>query len=278
MSNTTYLEYAFQIDPVQPASDILLAELSEIGFESFVETETGLVGYVLEDTFKEALFDAVHILANPKYNISWQCKTIAQQNWNAVWEQSFHPIAVGNQCRVRAPFHKAEDVPYDIVIEPKMSFGTGHHETTYMMLKHTLEEDFKDKKVLDMGCGTGVLAILAEKVGAKVVDAIDIDSWCYTNALENTVRNGCKAIGVYQGDSTLLEGRTYDIILANINRNILLEDLPAYVRCLEKGGILFLSGFYLSDLDTISSKCSTLGLQFEKNLEKNNWVAAKYVF
>ena len=278
MSDTNYLEYTFQIDPVQPASDILLAELSEIGFESFVETETGLVGYVLENTFKETLFGTIHILADPKFHISWQSKTVAQQNWNAVWERSFDPITIGNQCRVRAPFHKAEDVSYDIVIEPKMSFGTGHHETTYMMLKHILDVDFKEKRVLDMGCGTGVLAILSEMVGAKAVDAIDIDSWCYTNSLENIARNGCNAIEVYQGDSALLEGKTYDIILANINRNILLEDIPTYVHCLEKGGVLFLSGFYLSDLDTISSKCSALGLQFEKNLEKNNWVAAKYVF
>ena len=278
MTDTDYLEYSFHIDPLQPASDILLAELSEIGFESFVETEIGLIGFVQETSFDKSQLDGIGILKNPQFQINWKCKTVAQQNWNAVWEQSFDPISIGNQCRVRAPFHAKENVLYDIVIEPKMSFGTGHHETTFMMLQLILQDVFKNKSVLDMGCGTGVLAILAEMVGAKTVEAIDIDPWCYENSLENTVRNGCNVVKVSQGDRSLLEGRSYDIILANINRNILLDDLPTYINCLGKGGQLFLSGFYLSDLDTISSKCNTLGLQFEKNLEKNNWVAAKYVF
>lgn len=278
MRDTDYLEYTFHIDPLQPASDILLAELSEIGFESFVETETGLIGFVLGEGFDKSQLGAIGILKNSQFQITWQCKTVAQQNWNAVWEQSFDPITVGNHCRVRAPFHEKESVLYDIVIEPKMSFGTGHHETTFMMLQLILQDVFKNKRVLDMGCGTGVLAILAALVGAKKVDAVDIDPWCYENSLENTVRNGCDAINVHHGDRSFLEGRSYDIILANINRNCLLDDLPAYIKSLEKGGQLFLSGFYLSDLDTISAKCCTLGLQFEKNLEKNNWVAAKYVF
>jgi len=277
MSDSSYLEYTFRLDPVQPASDILLAQLSEIGFESFVETETGLTGYVLKEAFSKVHFDAIGILENPQFEISWESKTVAQQNWNSVWEQSFDPIMVGEDCVVRAPFHNAKKVAYDIIIEPKMSFGTGHHETTYMMLKHILEYDFKGKSVLDMGCGTGVLAILTEMVGAKIVDAIDIDAWCYENSMENVVRNACNAITVSQGDSSTLNGKSYDIILANINRNILLKDIPTYVNCLKEGGVLFLSGFYLSDLDMISAKCKGLGLQFEKNLEKNNWVAAKYV-
>jgi ribosomal protein L11 methyltransferase len=203
---------------------------------------------------------------------------IEQENWNATWEQNFNPILVGGVCAVRAPFHEKTEVAYDIVIEPKMSFGTGHHETTHMMLQHILDHDFWGKAVLDMGSGTGVLAILAEKKGAKAVDAVDFDNWCYLNALENVERNNCKNIRVYEGDAALLKGKKYDIILANINRNILLEDLPHYVKCLNTNGLLFLSGFYKEDIIAISAKCGELGLKFEKNLEKNNWVAVKYVF
>ncbi len=278
MSETTYLEYTFAVEPLQPGTDILIAELSELGFESFVETENGLIGYVLEDDQVLPSFDGIRILKDSTHTITWESKSVAQQNWNAVWEQSFSPISVDQDCVVRAPFHEYKQVTHDIVIEPKMSFGTGHHETTYMMLKHVLTIDVKDKTVLDMGCGTGVLAILAEKVGATSVDAIDIDNWCYLNALENTERNGCEKVSVYEGDSGLLKERSYDIILANINRNVLLEDISIYASCLNKNGILLLSGFYTDDLDMISAKCTALGLQFEKKLEKNKWVAAKYVF
>jgi ribosomal protein L11 methyltransferase len=158
-----------------------------------------------------------------------------------------------------------------------MSFGTGHHETTHMMLQHILDSDFEGKSVLDMGCGTGVLAILAKMKGSGPVDAIDIDEWCYLNTMENVERNNCADIQVFQGDSQLLKDKKYDVILANINRNILLEDIPVYAKCLQKGGMLFLSGFYLEDLDAISSKCAAQGLEFEKNLERNRWISAKYV-
>jgi ribosomal protein L11 methyltransferase len=169
-------------------------------------------------------------------------------------------------------------VLYDIVIEPKMSFGTGHHETTHMMLQHILETDFKSKSVLDMGSGTGVLAILAAMKGATDVDAIDIDNWCYLNAKENVERNNCNHINVHEGDASLLGNKKYDVIIANINRNILLNDIPTYVKCLKKEGILFLSGFYTEDMLIISEKCSEVGLQFISNLERNNWVAVMYSF
>ncbi len=275
--SVVYLEYNFKIDPLQPATDILIAELGELGFESFVENETGLLAYILKSEWRDNVLDDLFVFQNPNFKISWTSKEIEQQNWNAEWEKNFHPIRVGDQCMVRAPFHKAVEVDYDIVIEPKMSFGTGHHETTHMMLKHILHTDFEGKSVLDMGCGTGVLAILAKKRGAGDVEAIDIDEWCFLNTQENIERNECANIKAYQGDSGLLEGKQYNIILANINRNILLEDIPIYANCLKKGGALFLSGFYLEDLDAISSKCAAHGLEFEKNLEKNNWVAAKYV-
>ncbi|KAB7531399.1 50S ribosomal protein L11 methyltransferase [Flagellimonas olearia] len=272
-----YLEYDFTIEPVQPATDILIAELGEVGFESFVENETGLLAYILKSDWREDILDGLYILQQPGFKISWTQKEIQQQNWNAEWERNFHPITVGDRCMVRAPFHPVAEVEYDIVIEPKMSFGTGHHETTHMMLQHILDMDVQGKSVLDMGCGTGVLAILAKKKGAGPVDAIDIDEWCYLNTQENIERNDCESIKAFQGDSGLLKGKKYNVILANINRNILMEDIPVYVECLTSGGTLLLSGFYLEDLDAISSKCAAYGLQFEKNLEKNNWISAKYV-
>lgn len=272
-----YLEYDFTIEPAQPATDILIAELGEVGFESFVENETGLLAYILKSDWREDILDGLYILQQPGFEISWTQKEIQQQNWNAEWERNFHPITVGDRCVVRAPFHPEAEVEYDIVIEPKMSFGTGHHETTHMMLQHILDIDVQGKSVLDMGCGTGVLAILAKKKGAGPVDAIDIDEWCYLNTQENIERNDCESIAAFQGDGSLLKGKKYDVILANINRNILLEDIPVYAECLNSGGILLLSGFYLEDLNAISSKCGEYGLKFEKNLEKNNWISAKYV-
>lgn len=272
-----YIEYNFKIIPLQPATDILIAELGEAGFESFVEHDSGLLGYVLKSEWQETILEDIHILKNPSVEISWSSKEIEQQNWNAEWEKNFHPITVGDQCMVRAPFHDSKDVEYDIVIEPKMSFGTGHHETTHMMLHHILNEDFDGKSVLDMGCGTGVLAILAEMRGAKKLDAVDIDEWCFLNSKENVERNNCSKIKVYEGDSSLLGDKKYDVILANINRNILLEDIPVYSKCLNNEGTLFLSGFYTHDLDVISLKCEEYNLRFVKKLEKNNWVSAKYV-
>lgn len=278
MAYNNYIEYDFTVKPLQPVSDILMAELGHVGFESFLETDTGVLAYIQKEDWSDDILRDVAILSNPDFNIDYHYMEIEQQNWNATWEQNFNPIQVGDACVVRAPFHEKPVVKYDIVIEPKMSFGTGHHETTYMMLQHILEHDFQGKSVLDMGSGTGVLAILAAMKGAVQIDAIDIDNWCYLNAMENVERNACSHIRVYEGDADLLGTRTYDVVLANINRNILLEDIPKYVNCLKKGGVLFVSGFYRDDLILISKKCSEMKLKFEKNIEKNNWVAAKYVF
>ncbi len=278
MSNTSYIEYNFIIDPPQPASDILMAELGEAGFESFVEEEDGVLAYIQKSDWKDSILEFVEILRNPNFKISFGYKEIKQENWNAKWEQNFQPILIDDICLIRAPFHEKKEVIYDIVIEPKMSFGTGHHETTHMMLQHLLELNLEGKAVLDMGCGTGVLAILAAKRGATPVEAIDIDNWCYLNAKENVARNGVDFINVYEGSALLLKKQQYDVIIANINRNILLEDIAKYTSCLKSQGILLLSGFYKEDLDLITQKCNQEGLRFEKNLEKNNWVAAKYVF
>lgn len=278
MDEIIYMEYKFLVEPLQPASDILIAELGEVGFESFVEEETGILAYIQKEHWSKNILDGSYILENQNFNISYSLKEIAQENWNATWEQNFQPIVVDNICRVRAPFHEKTNVDYDIIIEPKMSFGTGHHETTHMMLQLILNLDVKNKYVLDMGCGTGVLAILASKRGANKIDAIDIDNWCYLNSLENAERNEVDNLNVFEGDASLLKNQKYDVIIANINRNILMMDIPKYTACLHKGGILLVSGFYLEDLKLITEKCKEVGLQFEKNLEKNNWVAAKYVF
>lgn len=273
----TYLEFNFSIFPPEPGREILIAELGELGFESFVEVENGLLAYILLEDAADLNLKELYIFQNPNFDISWTSKEIEPENWNLEWEKNFQPIEVDDQCRIRAPFHEKKDVQYEIIIEPKMSFGTGHHETTYMMLKVVLEENVKGKKVLDMGCGTGVLGILTEMRGAEQIDAVDIDPWCVENTIENIQRNHGKKIEVKLGDASILGGNKYDVIIANINRNILMEDIPTYADCLNKNGVLLLSGFYLSDLDMISAKCWEFNLQFEKNLEKNNWVVAKYV-
>jgi len=276
MPNSNYIEYSFSINPVHPGAEILMAELGELAFDSFVEDENGLSAYIKKKDWTENILNEISILENPDFEIAFQIKEIEQENWNATWEENFEPIEVGNRCRVRAPFHEKKDVEYDIVIEPKMSFGTGHHETTQMMLRYILENDFAQKTVLDMGSGTGVLAILTEMKGAADIDAIDIDHWCFLNAQENVERNSCSNINVIEGDSNLLGKKKYDVILANINRNILLNDIPKYVDCLNADGTLFLSGFYSDDIVIIREKCDEVGLSFQNNLQEGDWVAAKF--
>jgi len=274
--DTTYIEYHFTVQPIQPTVDIVIAQLGAIGFESFVETETGVKAYIQKSDWNKDAVTALQVFDVSEFSITFEITEIEQVNWNETWETNFNPITVGTSCVVRAPFHEAYNVPYEIVIEPKMSFGTGHHETTYMMLKHILANDFNDKSVLDMGSGTAVLAILAEMRGATSIDAIDIDTWCYENALENVERNSCKHIQVILGDVEKIKGKQYNTIIANINRNILLQDLAAYNETLSPNGELYLSGFYTEDLPIITDTCNKLGLSFVENFERNNWVAAKF--
>ena len=277
MEQESHKEYDFVVSPIEPARDLLIAELGEVGFESFMETETGVLAYINSKDWFDSILEGVSILEHPLFSFSHRIKTIEQQNWNADWEKNFDPITIEGQCQVRAPFHKKLDLTYDIEILPKMSFGTGHHQTTYLMLSYILEDEFDQKSVLDMGSGTGVLAILAAYKGATAVEAIDIDAWCYENALENVARNNCSYINVRQGDATAIQG-TFDVIVANINRNILLNDIPTYVRHITKGGRLYLSGFYLEDLELIKEKCKENNLTFESNKQKDNWISAKFVY
>ncbi|MEY2764944.1 MAG: ribosomal protein methyltransferase [Bacteroidota bacterium] len=243
-----YIEVKFQINPVIPYRDVLTVYLADIDFESFVEEEDGLTAYIQKDAWDEnrmALIIENWNVENCEVNYQW--KEIAQQNWNAQWESQFEPIEVSDDCRVCAPFHDKTNVPFELIIEPKMSFGTGHHATTHLMLSEMLTMDFTDKKVLDMGSGTGVLAILAEKKGASSLDAIDIDEWAFENCNENALRNNCSKIQSIQGGAEKINQR-YDIILANINRNILTRDGSIYWEHLVAGGHLLLSGFYEQDV------------------------------
>ena len=276
MSNN-YLGYHFTIEPKELGSEILIAELGELPFESFIESEFGVTAYIQKQFWKEDILEELFVLNSPQFIISYTVEEIEQVNWNEEWEKNFEPIDVDGNCHVRAPFHPKTDAEFDIVIEPKMSFGTGHHETTHMMIQHLLETDVSGMKALDMGCGTAILAILAEMKGAQPIDAIDIDNWCYLNSIENAQRNNCNQISVYEGDASLLVDQQYDLIIANINRNILLNDMQHYVDRLNPKGILLLSGFYEEDIPFINESCTEKGLTYVKKFQRNNWVSLKYV-
>ena len=275
MSNI-YLGYHFIVEPKELGSEILVAELGELPFESFVDSEFGVTAYIQKNLWNENIIDDLFILDNPDFVISYKIEEIEQVNWNEEWEKNFEPIDVDGNCHVRAPFHPKTNAEFDIIIEPKMSFGTGHHETTHMMIQHLLETDVRNMKTLDMGCGTAILAILADMKGAKPIDAIDIDNWCYLNSIENAERNNCKNITVYEGDVALLKDKKYDLIIANINRNILLNDMQAYVDCLNPNGTILFSGFYEDDIPFIDASCLEKGLTYIKKFQRNNWVSLKY--
>ena len=273
-----YLELDFKVEPLNPGSDILMAELGEIGCESFVENEEGLTAYIQADLFDLTRLQALHILHNFDYNVTYTITKVKEENWNAVWESNYEPVVIAGKCGIRAPFHpENKEVIFDLVIEPKMSFGTAHHETTSNMIELLLEEDLKQKTVLDMGCGTGVLAILAAKLGGVDIVAIDNDEWAYENSLENVVKNDEASIKVLLGDANLLQGMNFDVIIANINRNILLNDIKHYASSLNKKGILFMSGFYEEDIPAIKEECLKYNIAFDRYIIKNNWVAVRFI-
>lgn len=257
------------------AAALLMAEMAEAGFESFVENEQGFTAYIPERDFTPAMLDMLRFFHPESMQVSQAL--IPEQNWNATWEENFDAVEVDDFCCIRAPFHApAQGKKYEIVIEPKMSFGTGHHETTSSMIRLMADLDFKGKTVLDMGCGTSVLAILAVMMGAGETHAIDNDEWAYRNSLENVQRNKADQILVALGDAKSLaafpEGH-FDIILANINRNILLADIPSYARVLQPGGRLLLSGFYEEDRPMVLEKCTQFSLREVRFLSLNHWIA-----
>ena len=275
-----YLELKISLTPnTETNRDITTALLAEIGFESFAESRSGLNAYIDEKTFsKEALDGVWRNLLLYGITAEYELDRIISRNWNEEWEKNFfQPIIIQDKVIIHSSFHKdIPSLPYDIVIDPKMAFGTGHHSTTALMVSYLLEQDLGDKSLLDMGCGTAVLAILAHKKGAKPITAIDNDEWAYKNALENIRINRASAIQTELGDATLLGKTHYDFIFANINRNILLNDIPAYTACMQPGASLFMSGFYKEDLACISEACQKQSLKLAGYKEDNCWVAAQY--
>lgn len=276
-------EVTFVIEPYsENISDLLMAELGKIGYDGFAYTDNGFQAYIPAKDFNAQAIGQLEILSflADKYRITYTDREIAARDWNKVWEENFTPITVDHRISVRAGFHDPiPGIEYEIIIEPKMSFGTGHHSTTALMLATILDrvEQIKGKRVLDMGCGTGILSIMAAKAGAKEVVGIDIDEWAFQNAMENIKNNGIGEVTIRIGDATLLgDERPFDVILANINRNILLNDMHHYTSRLNAGGVLIMSGFYLQDLPLIREKAETLGLRYEDYKEDNNWVAATF--
>lgn len=260
-------------------AELLVGVLADVGFESFTENDNGtLSAFIQSSMFTQELASRFSSDEFAEFLDSYLIRKIADENWNAVWESQYEPVRIDDRCMVRAPFHpKPDDVDFDIVIMPKMSFGTAHHETTKLMIQYLLSMDICGKSLLDMGSGTAVLAILARMKGALPVSAYDNDEWAYNNALENVQSNNFADIEVLLGDSTLLPGKQFDIILANINRNILLSDIPSYCRCLTKGGMLIMSGFYSQDLPLIEAKAIENGLKISSKQIENNWTAACFV-
>jgi ribosomal protein L11 methyltransferase len=275
-----YFEIKLTFNKVEPWKEIFTSLLADAGCESFMdgENENILLAYIAENVYNPLIFKKILESHEFDVKIKYSISKIESQDWNALWESNYSPVLIGNRCFIHAPFHKARpDVDYNIVIEPKMSFGTAHHETTLMMIEFLLEEDVAGKSFLDMGSGTGILAILAHKKGANPILAVDNDDWAYRNNIENNSRNNANAIDVKLGDASIIKDSEFDIIFANINRNILYEDIPIYSSCLKKGGILFLSGFYFeNDLKILEKRCRDFQLRLIIHKEKNRWAAAKF--
>ncbi len=272
-----YIELKCQIQPfTEEIAEILIAELGELDYESFTQSDDAVEAYIQVPLFDMEVVKQISLnyLSNAPFTLSYSHKTIESQDWNAVWESNFDPVIIADQVVIRASFHTdTPKVPHDIVIDPKMSFGTGHHSTTSLMVQSILDTDLTGKTVLDMGCGTSLLAILASQRNATKIDAIDIDEWPYKNSIENIKNNGANNISVFLGDAALLEGKKYDVVLANINRNILLNDMKHYVACLPKGGKLIMSGFYTEDLSYIQDEAKKNNMEYISHKVDLNWVA-----
>lgn len=273
----SYVEYSFSRPDSDIQHDMLTALLSELGFDSFMDDADGFKAYcpenVRDDAAVEALISQSPFIGMHLLNV----EVMPDKDWNEVWEASYNPVVIDSRCRVRAPFHAPDSsFVYDLVIEPKMSFGTANHETTSQIIKLMLDTDFKGKDVLDMGSGTAVLAILARKLGAKRVVAIDNDEWAYSNAFTNVALNGIQDIEIKLGDAHAIGDDKFDVILANINRNIFLCDMTYYFDALREGGCIFFSGFYAADLEIIKTEAERLGLHYDRHTVKNDWVAAVF--
>lgn len=275
----SYIEVKFICTPNDEiVNSVLSATIAEIGFESFVEDELGTTAYIQSELFDVEKLDAALANLPIEAEILYTFKTIEEQNWNEEWEKNyFQPLIIDDKCIIQSTFHNVPATyDYNIYIDPKMAFGTGHHQTTELMIREIIKEDMEGKSLLDMGTGTAILAILASMRGANPVTAIDIDHWAYDNAIENLKLNNVDNVTVKIGGAELLGSETYDIILANINRNILLNDIHSYAAVLNDGGTLYMSGFYEVDIPAIKEECSKNELTFNHNTEKDNWVAVKF--
>ena len=270
-------EYSFTAPSSDIQHDMLITMLAGIGFDSFMDDAMGLKAYCSADNRDDLAVE--NLLLEPSFSDIRLLKVeeMPDKDWNEVWEASYQPVVVNDRCRVRAPFHEPDpSFEFDLVIEPKMSFGTANHETTAQIIQLMLETDFQGKTVLDMGSGTAVLAILAKKLGAAHTVAIDNDEWAYRNAFTNTELNGISDIEIVLGDASAIQG-SFDMVLANINRNILLRDMHLYVAAMRPDAHIFFSGFYTEDLESIKAEAERLGLHYCRHLSRNNWVAAEFV-
>lgn len=274
-----YLQITFSFETIEDyQQDLLIADLSDIGFNTFEDTENGFSAYIDQASFEEEAFQAVIQEIDETLSYSYSSQEIAAENWNEEWEKNFEPLIVSNACYVRATFHQPRpEFPFEIIIDPKMAFGTGHHQTTTMMMEYILEADMDGKVVLDMGCGTGILAILAAKKNAAKLTAIDYDEVCYASTIENTLLNNIQGMEILCGGKEVIPAVKYDTILANINRNILLDQIPVYAGVLENGGDIYFSGFYEeTDLKMITDACALSGILYNSHKKIDNWVAAHF--
>ena len=273
-----YTELNLHLNPLELFGEMLTYQLGEVGFEMFEDTPQGFKAYIQTANFNnDAVLEIIEGIKELNCEVSYTIKDIPWQNWNAEWEKNYQPEIIGNKIYVRAEFHEANpSYPHEIIVQPRMAFGTGHHPTTSQVMEAMLDIDFQNKSLLDMGCGTGILAILGMQLGASSAYAIDYDPNSVDNSIENAKRNGYPQIEVALGSSELLEGKSYDIILANINRNIILNDLDKYAASLNDGGLLITSGYYTSDLSVIKNKAAEYHIDYLQHTSQNDWCCATF--
>jgi len=276
--SSNYISINFIVKPVYPGVEILLAELSQLEFEMFEETDLGLVAYIEEHLFLEKKIFDLSIFNSKEFKISFTKKKIKNQNWNKRWENNFDAVEINPSCTVRAPFHEKSNKQFDIIIMPEMSFGTGHHETTQLMMKYILELNISEFMVCDIGCGTGILSILAEMKGAKKIDAVDISKNCCNNTLSNIKLNNCDKIFVHNSNSKILHGKLYDLILSNMTYDKLSKNFKNFSTLINEGGELIISGFFENDLGSINDELIRYNFTFISSLSKNKWVAARFAY
>lgn len=269
----SYTELTVELKPMQPFADILVARLNEINYETFLLEENILKCYIQTSILQKNESIDIILSLSDQTKINYFFNKIDKKNWNAKWEESFSPVKINSNCIIRADFHKEnKDIEHEIVITPKMSFGTGHHETTFLMSNEIFNIKLTNLSILDMGSGTGVLSIISSKLGAKEVMAIDIDEWAYENSIENSILNNTNNINFFKGDVSLIRNKNFDCILANINRNIILRDLVTYYKSLIKGGKLLISGFLVEDFDMVNKKINEIGFKLINKKNKNKWL------